>query len=128
MGSKPAQRRTNQREAIREVFRHEDRPLTINEILEAGRRRVLSLNQATVYRNVKMLVETGWLRKINPPEMGTFYECALKQHHHHFRCRSCDRVYELPGCALTKPIHLPPGFVTEEHEIFLSGLCSACSA
>ena len=80
-------RKTNQRSAIREVFENDDRPLGIEEILEAGRQTVGSLNQATVYRNLKILVQNGWLKKINAPELGTLYEIAGKEHHHHFQCR-----------------------------------------
>jgi hypothetical protein len=34
-------------------------------------------------------------------------------------------VYELPGCALSQEA-APPGFVTERHEVFLSGRCLSC--
>jgi Fur family transcriptional regulator, ferric uptake regulator len=119
-------RQTNQRSAIQEVFKQDDRPLGIDEILKAGRQKVESLNQATVYRNLKLLVQDGWLKKINTPELGVLYEIAGKEHHHHFQCRSCDRLFEISGCALDKQSLTPPGFVTEEHEIFLFGLCSSC--
>jgi Fur family ferric uptake transcriptional regulator len=122
----PLKRKTTQRDAIQEVFRNEDRPLAVEEILQDGRRMVESLNQATVYRNLKILVEKGWLRTISIPGLGTLYERAGKGHHHHFQCRSCDRLYELPGCALKKEKSTPPGFVTEGHEVFLFGICSSC--
>ena len=119
-------RETNQRNAIQAVFRREDRPLRVDEIVQTGRALVGSLNQATVYRNLKMLVESGWLRKIHTPELGTLYERAGKKHHHHFRCRSCDRLFEIPGCAINERKSTPPGFVTEGHEVFLFGVCSYC--
>jgi Fur family transcriptional regulator, ferric uptake regulator len=119
-------RKTNQRNAIQEVFGQIDRPLGIDEILEAGRRTVESLNQATVYRNLKLLVERGWLIKINTPELGALYERAGKEHHHHFQCRSCDRLYEISGCAFNEHSSTPPGFVLEGHEVFLFGICSDC--
>ena len=52
-------RKTSQRAAIEQVFCQLDRPLGIEEILETGRMAVESLNQATVYRNVKLLLETA---------------------------------------------------------------------
>jgi Fur family ferric uptake transcriptional regulator len=123
---KDMKRNTTQRTAIQEVFRQKDRPLGIDEILQRGRRIVESLNQATVYRNLKLLVERGWLRKINTPELGTLYERAGKAHHHHFQCRSCDQLFELPGCALNEKKFTPPGFVAEGHEVFMFGVCSSC--
>lgn len=119
-------RKTNQRAAIQEVFRNNDRPLGVDEILAGGRRTVESLNQATVYRNLKLLIEDGWLTRIHTPELGTLYEIAGKKHHHHFQCRSCDRVYEIEGCAFNEGKSTPPGFVTESHEVFLFGICASC--
>jgi Fur family transcriptional regulator, ferric uptake regulator len=119
-------RKTVQRDAIQEVFLKENRPLRVEEIMQIGRITVESLNQATVYRNLKLLLEKGWLRAIHHPEAGTLYERAEKVHHHHFHCRSCDRLFELPGCALNERRSTPPGFVAEGHEVFLFGLCSSC--
>ena len=60
-------RKTSQRAAIEQVFCQLDRPLGIEEILETGRMAVESLNQATVYRNVKLLLENGWLKQVCHP-------------------------------------------------------------
>ena len=120
------ERNTTQKNAILDVFAGTDRPLGIAEILAAGREKVKSLNEATVYRNLKLLVERGWLKKVNTPDLGTLYERAGKGHHHHFQCRSCDRLFEISGCALNEDRSTPPGFVTESHEVYLFGLCSNC--
>ena len=71
-------RHTSQRSAIEEVFRTIDRPLSIDEILEAGRRKVGTLNQATVYRNRKILVQDGRLTRVHAPEGGVRYERSGK--------------------------------------------------
>lgn len=120
-------RRTTQRTAIEQVFCQHDRPMRVEEILMFGRKSVVSLNMATVYRNLKLLVEAGWLRQISHPCLGTLYERAQKGHHHHFYCHVCNRVFELPGCALREEVLTPDGFVLESHEVFLSGVCSGCS-
>jgi Fur family transcriptional regulator, ferric uptake regulator len=120
-------RKTSQRAAIEETFRVQDRALGIEEILHNGRAMVESLNQATVYRNLKLLVEKGWLKQVNHPFLGTLYERSGKKHHHHFHCHACNRVYELPGCALKEAEAAPEGFVVENHEVFLSGICPSCA-
>jgi len=122
----PVRRNTTQRDAIQEVFCNEERPLAVEEILRAGRKRVKSLNRATVYRSLRMLIDQGWLEAISSPKTGTLYERAGKDHHHHFQCRSCDRTYELPGCGLKQDRLTPQGFVTEGHELFLFGICASC--
>ncbi len=120
-------RKTTQRNAIQEVFLENNRPMGVEEILSTGRQIVESLDQSTVYRNLKLLLEKGWLRKIEHPGLGTLYEKAGKDHHHHFHCRSCNRVFELPGCALNEKESTPQGFVTESHEVFLFGICASCN-
>ena len=91
---------------------------------------VESLNQATVYRNVKLLLENGWLKQVCHPSLGTLYgqygSGAGKGHHHHFHCRVCNRVYDLPGCALNEREAAPSGFLVEDHECFLFGVCPDC--
>ena len=119
-------RSTHQRRAIEEVIRRVPRPLCVEEIVREGRKTVPSLNEATVYRNLKGLTARGVLRRIKHPELGTLYEVADKDHHHHFHCRVCERVFELPGCALSESDATPPGFVTETHEVFLNGVCASC--
>lgn len=48
--------RTTQRDAIKQVIRERDRALDAAEILLAGRQMVPSLNQSTVFHNLKLLM------------------------------------------------------------------------
>ena len=111
-------RTTSQKKAIQEVFRINDRPLGVDEIVSAGHQIIDSLDKSTV--------EQGWLLKISHPTLGTIYERSGKEHHHHFHCRFCNKVFELPGCALKEEILTPPGFVIEGHNVFLFGTCASC--
>jgi Fur family ferric uptake transcriptional regulator len=120
------ERKTTQKKAIEQVLRKYDRPLGVEDILQYGRKIVASLNQATVYRNLKLLVEGGWIKQINHPLLGTMYELTEKGHHHHFHCHACNRVYELPGCTLREDKVAPDGFLVEDHEVFLYGICPSC--
>jgi Fur family transcriptional regulator, ferric uptake regulator len=126
-GGNALRRNTTQRQAIEQVFKQNERPLGIEEILAYGRTLVGSLNQATVYRNLKILLDNGWLKRISHPSLGALYERGDMGHHHHFHCRTCNRAFELPGCALKDEKFAPSGFVVEAHEIFLFGTCPACN-
>ncbi len=119
-------RNTVQRKTIEEVFKQHDRPLGVGEILQHGNRLTKSLNQATIYRNLKLLLENGCLTRIAHPVLGTLYERTGKGHHHHFHCRTCNQTLELPGCALREHEMVPNGFIVEEHEVFLFGTCPSC--
>ena len=119
--------KTNQRESIRKALLDADRPLSPQELLEAAQASSPSVGQATVYRTIKAFLAQGWIESISLPGEPPRYELAGKHHHHHFRCRTCDGVFEIAGCELTLGKRLPPGFKLENHEIVLYGLCDKCS-
>jgi Fur family ferric uptake transcriptional regulator len=118
-------RQTRQRQAIRRVFEDAQRPLGANEVLEAAGAHAPGLGIATVYRALKRLVEEGFLDSVELPGEAPRYEPAGKQHHDHFRCRRCARVFEVE-CS----VRLPKlrGFVVEDHEVVLAGLCPQCAS
>jgi Fur family transcriptional regulator, ferric uptake regulator len=120
-----ATRNTRQKDSIRAAFVETDRPLSPDEILSYATRSVEDLSIATVYRNLKVLVEEGWLVSVQLPGEPSRYELSGKEHHHHFLCSDCKKVYELEGCVPIKP-KLPRGFRTLGHEFLLYGLCAAC--
>ncbi|GAB5602086.1 transcriptional repressor [Thermus sp. FJN-A] len=120
------ERSTRQRRAIREAFLEAGRPLSPQEVLELAKRKVPTLGLATVYRTLKGLVEEGFLTPVALPGEPSRYEPAGREHHHHFLCRRCGRVYELLGCDLALS-HLPPGFQAEGHEVTVFGRCPECA-
>ncbi|MBX7257827.1 MAG: transcriptional repressor [Candidatus Hydrogenedentes bacterium] len=120
------ERDTSQRRAIRQVFRDSGRPLSPQEVLEFARAHAPNLGIATVYRSVKTLMEDGWLVPVEIPGEPQRYEIAGKDHHHHFSCRSCGRMYDFDGCPSNLGGLVPAGFQMEDHEIFLYGRCADC--
>ncbi len=121
-------RRTRQRTAMREAIRKAGRPLSPQEILEETQEEIPGLGLATVYRNVKAMVESRWLKAVELPGAPDRYELAGQDHHHHFHCRHCDKVYDVEGCPGNLSSITPTGFVLESHEIVLYGRCPECSA
>lgn len=120
-------RDTVQRRALRAAFERAARPLSPAELLAEAQGEVPGLGLATVYRNVRALVDEGWLEEVALPGAPNRYEIAGKHHHHHFRCRVCDRVFEVEGCPPDLRTLLPAGFRLEGHDITLVGRCAACA-
>ena len=120
------ERDTQQRRAIRAVIEEAGRPLGPREVLDSARSQCPGLGIATVYRTLKAGVEGGWLHQVDLPGDAPRYEITGKQHHHHFHCRGCDRVYEIDGCPEGLRKLTPPGFSLEEHEVVLYGRCPEC--
>ena len=121
------ERNTRQRGAIRRAFQRMDRPLGTGEVLDLARTEVGGLGIATVYRNIRTLADEGWLAVVELPGTVPRYEIHGKDPHHHFRCRTCDRVFEAPGCLGSLTALVPPGFSLENHELVLYGLCADCT-
>ena len=121
------QRDTRQRRAIRRVFRNAGRPLTRDEVLRHGQRIVPSLGVATVYRNVKILADEGWLTEVQLPGGALRYELADRPHHHHFLCRACDQAFDVDRCPPEIETLAPDGFEVDSHEVILFGRCAECT-
>ena len=122
-----AQRRqTGQRDAVQQAFALAQRPLTAVEAHRLARRRAAGLGLATVYRTLALLVEEGVLRPVPLPDGTARYELAGLDHHHHFQCRDCGKVFDVPGCPGKLRDLTPRGFELEEHELILYGRCAAC--
>jgi Fur family ferric uptake transcriptional regulator len=122
------QRKTRQRAAIREAFERAGRPLSPQQVLDAAQAEVDGLGIATVYRNIKALLEDGWLTAIELPGATTVYERAGKVHHHHFHCDRCSRVFELTGCIPSINRLAGRRFSVTRHELVLYGICAECKA
>ncbi|HZY19189.1 MAG TPA: transcriptional repressor [Ramlibacter sp.] len=121
------ERNTRQRAAIREAISLAARPLLPQEVLEAAQSAVPGLSIATVYRNLRVLVDEGALRVVDLPGENPRYEMAGMGHHHHFQCLVCQRVFEMEGCPGDLGSLAPPGFTVEDHDLTLYGRCSDCS-
>jgi Fur family ferric uptake transcriptional regulator len=121
-------RNTRQRFAIQEAFRQLDRPLRPEEVLAHAKQTVDGLGIATVYRTIKTLVEEGWLAEVHLPGDAARFELGGKDHHHHFRCTQCQRVFDLMGCTPDIRGFAPKGFRVTGHELTFTGTCAECSA
>ncbi len=120
------QRRTQQREAIKKALGEAGRPLSPHEILEEARAHSPGMGIATVYRAVKQLVDADWLAPVEIPGEPPRYEVVRQDHHHHFYCRECGRVFAVQHCPGDFRRMTPRGFRLESHEVLLRGVCAEC--
>ncbi len=122
-----SQRNTAQRAAILDVLTGAEAPLSIEQILARGQQTVPTLSQATVYRILKRLQSRGDVVTVQLPGRTPLYELSGKGHHHFFRCRRCEQMYEVTGCDGLVDQLVPRGFSLEDHDVFLYGLCADCT-
>lgn len=121
------ERSTRQRTAIHSAIELARRPLSPQEVLDTAQAEVLGLCLATVYRNLKSLLDEGDISLVNLPGDSARYESAKHSHHHHFQCHECKRVFDVHGCPGDLQQLAPKGFTVDHHELTLYGRCDECS-
>lgn len=84
------------------------------------------LGMATVYRNLRTMEEDGILQAVLLPGQSPMYEFVTQEHHHHFKCTACARVFDVHKCPGDLAGLAPPGFVVDRHDIVLYGQCPDC--
>lgn len=119
-------RKTKQRDAIQKVFEESERPLSPDEVRAEADKLFPGIGIATIYRNLKSLVETGHLKVVEIPGAAALYEVSGLDHHHHFQCDDCEKVFDIPGCPGNLDHMTPPGFQVSSHSITLFGTCPDC--
>lgn len=119
-------RHTQQRAAIRAALARAGRPLSPQEWLAEARREVPEIGQATIYRAIKTMVAEQLAVEVKVPGEPDRYEAAGKGHHHHFLCRTCNRLFEMEGCPGNLQKLAPSGYTVEGHELTLYGRCPTC--
>lgn len=122
------QRMTKQKKAILAAMHKAQRPLTPQEVLLKAQTQVPALGIATVYRNLKQLMEDDCIRSVELPAQAARYEVVHHghEHHHHFLCSQCGRAFDVHGCMEDFVNLVPPGFKVQDHDITLYGLCADC--
>jgi Fur family ferric uptake transcriptional regulator len=120
-------RDTKQRDAIRQALVDEGRPLSVDEVFKVAQKEVAGLGIATVYRNLKALQTEGLIKPVDLPGQPPRWEMTPGGHHHHFLCRTCDKLYEIRNCPQGLKRLLPKGYTLEEHDILLRGQCETCA-
>ena len=88
------------------------------------------LGRATVYRTLKILVETGVLCRVLLEEGDLHYQLSHHGHHHHLLCVHCGSSQDLTGCDIedvlvtTSARH---GFELSGHWLEVYGRCRECA-
>jgi Fur family ferric uptake transcriptional regulator len=100
----------------------------VEEVHALARDLLPGLGIATVYRAINDLVEEQWLKPVELPGRNNCYELSDLEHHHHFICTSCEKVYDLHGCPGPMKDLVPAGFKARSHEITIYGDCAECDS
>lgn len=124
-------RATKIRTSMIELFMSVKGPVSASEIMSALKKKKISFNKATIYRELAFLKERGLVLEVRlPHERGRRFEAAHEAHHHHLICVSCKKIEDI---VLQKEleeqeneIYRSTGFQVLGHTLEFTGLCPGC--
>lgn len=116
---------TPQRLAVLEYFARQGTHSSPDEIVA---RLQGQASRATVYNVLRDLAAKGLIAEVRVSAGVTRYEVNSAPHHH-FICRACGRLEDVPA-ENVQPVgalKLKPGYRFEQYEVVIRGLCRDCT-
>ncbi|NPC96337.1 transcriptional repressor [Nocardioides sp. zg-DK7169] len=99
-------------------------------IYGAVRDRLGEVSQQAVYDVLRVLTESGLVRRIQPQGTVARYESRVADNHHHLVCRTCGVIVDVDcavGAAPCLTASDDHGFSIDEAEVVYWGQCPSCS-
>lgn len=104
---------------------------TADELVRKVRKVLPTVSHATVYRNVQELAKAGLIGTLERSGDAVQYEIN-PDHHHHFICRRCARVWDVYLDDLEVSVDERrsslSGFRIDRRDVQLHGLCARCAS
>lgn len=124
---------TNQRHEILDYLDNNRVHPTADKIYFEVRKKLPRISRGTVYRNLEVLSQKGFVKEVNAAGTKKF-ELGAKsgmQSHDHFICRNCNKMIDvffpdIDGRVLKQIKNKNNGFEVESMTINFSGLCNKC--
>ncbi|MCG3172242.1 MAG: hypothetical protein GMKNLPBB_00388 [Myxococcota bacterium] len=122
---------TRQRDHIVQIFFDAGGHVSAEELHLRARESMEGVGFATVYRTIRLLVESGLAEAHHFGDGTTRYEPVVSEHHDHLICRSCGAIVEFHNDSVERlQDEIAAGFgyrvLSHKHEIY--GVCPDCQS
>jgi Fe2+ or Zn2+ uptake regulation protein len=118
---------TPQRYAVMAFLMEQNRHPTAVEIFEAVNRLDPRSSRATIYNNLRDLVQAGLVREVAIEGRSARFD-AKGTRHHHFICDHCGTVEDMAWYDVPSPAPESLGKrIVRESELIFRGLCTTCA-
>jgi Fur family ferric uptake transcriptional regulator len=101
---------------------------TVEEIFEEVKQNLPRITKATVYKNLKVLVNNNIIKEVNVKGVSRF-EAKIKPHHH-IICKTCGKIVDFHSKDLIdyalKTVKNQKEFVIKSAETTFFGHCKVC--
>ena len=120
---------TPQRFAVYANLRSRTDHPTVESLLVDINAEAPTASQATVYSALQALRDANLVREVLLEEGVVRYDANVAAHHH-FRCRCCGTIEDIPWESFQDMSmgSLRSGLKPENYEVTVSGVCDRCSA
>ncbi|MDD9942682.1 MAG: transcriptional repressor [Myxococcales bacterium] len=123
-------RSTSQRRLVCDVFFRSSGHHSVDDVLALVHRRDPKIGYATVYRTLKMLVESGLAHERHfSDSLARFEVTDAEGHHDHLICVSCNAIIEFEDDEierLQERLAKRHGYQLVRHKHELYGICLTC--
>jgi len=120
-------RSTPQRYALMAFLMEQEGHPTAAEIFEAVNRLDPRSSRATIYNNLRDLVQAGLVREVAAEGRAARFD-ARGTRHHHFICDRCGNVEDIDWYDVPRPVRSSLGKrVLRQCDLILRGLCVKCA-
>ena len=120
---------TPQREMIVQIIAHCGRHMSAEEVMEKLREKTSSINIATVYRTLDLLVENGLASRFDLGNGKTAYATSEHGPHIHLVCKHCGSVTEISESDISASLDRIEDlydFDCRPYHFSMHGLCRDC--
>jgi Fur family peroxide stress response transcriptional regulator len=119
---------TQQRLAVLEYLLATQNHPTAEQVEEGVNRLVPTTSRASVYNVLHSLKESGLIDELILDDAVSRYDANLGRHHH-FICRACGTVEDVPWQTFREAPHarLADGRTVEDYAVTLRGVCARCA-
>lgn len=120
-------KKSRQREAIIRFLKSTNSHPTAEAVYEEVRREIPNVGLATIYRNLRLLSESGQIRAFTTSNGETRYDGNTRDHGH-FRCDSCGTILDIdePFYSRIEEAAKQSGLEVTHRYLELGGLCVQC--
>ncbi|QVK20369.1 transcriptional repressor [Mycoplasmatota bacterium] len=98
---------------------------TVDKIYNELHGELITLSKTTVYNTLKTFVNHNLVKVVNLGEGELRYD-IMQDDHFHFRCKTCDDVYDFNAKEIDIESSNLTGFKIEEVNIYINGQCPKC--
>ena len=122
-------KRSKQKEVIVRILKSTSSHPTADWVYEQARKEMPNISLATVYRNLKLMKDSGELLELDLGQGQSHYD-GNTTNHYHFRCDRCGKLFDLEltvDTAIDDKIARETGHNITHHVLEFRGICKYCA-